>query len=188
MTVRIDSGVADGSTITNQDFMTTSTEGQNATGSPYPVVLAPPYDLSINPTSQKLSTRAGSVISYTETVQNLGYNDDTFTLATSGNQWPTTLWDSSFTTQITETGSMAPGDMTNFGVEVSVPITATSGSTDTVSVKGTSIGDPARTASASIQTNAVTNPVLLVDNDGNSPDVQSYYRAALDANGYQYDV
>jgi uncharacterized repeat protein (TIGR01451 family) len=188
MTVQIDSGVANGSTITNEDFSTKSFEGPGATGSPYPIVLAPPYDLSVSPASQTDGTRAGSVISYTETVQNLGYNDDVFTLATSGNQWPTTLWDSSFTTQITQTGSVAPGATVDFGVEVSVPVTATSGMTDTVSVEAASMGNPARTASASIQTIAVTNPVLLVDNDDNGPDVQSYYRAALDANGYQYDV
>jgi uncharacterized repeat protein (TIGR01451 family) len=188
MTVRISSGVANGSTITNQDFSTKSSEGPGATGSPYPVVLAPPYDLSVSPASQMDGTRAGSAITYTEAVKNLGYNNDMFTLSISGNQWPTTLWDSSFTTQITETGSVAPGATADFGVKVSVPMTATSGMTDTVSVDVTSMGNPARTASASIQTIAVTKPVLLVDNDDNNPDVQSYYRAALDANGYQYEV
>jgi uncharacterized repeat protein (TIGR01451 family) len=188
MTVRISSNVANGSTITNQNFMTSSAQGQKATGSPYPVVLAPPYDLSLSPTSQTDGAKAGSAITYTESVKNLGYNNDQFTLAASGNQWPTTLWDPSFTAQITRTGSVAPGSTTEFGVKVSVPMTATSGMTDTVSIDVASAGNPARTASASIQTIAVTRPILLVDNDDNNPDVQSYYRAALDANGYQYDV
>jgi uncharacterized repeat protein (TIGR01451 family) len=188
MTVRISSGVANGSTITNEEFSTKSSEGPGATGSPYPIVLAPPYDVSVSPASQTDGTRAGSAITYTESVKNLGYNDDTFTLALSGNQWPTTLWDSSFTTQITKTGSVGPGDTGEVGVKVSVPMTATSGMTDTVSVDATSMGNTDRTASASIQTIAITKPVLLVDNDDNHPDVQSYYRAALDANGYQYDV
>jgi hypothetical protein len=60
--------------------------------------------------------------------------------------------------------------------------------TDTVTLEVASMGNPARTASASIETIAVTKPVLLVDNDDNHPDVQSYYRAALDASGYQYDI
>jgi uncharacterized repeat protein (TIGR01451 family) len=188
MTVRISSGVANGSTITNEDFSTSASEGVGATGSPYPVVLAPPYDLSLSPASQTDGTRAGTPITYTESVKNLGFNDDTFTLALSGNQWPTTLWDSSFTTQITKTGSVGPGDTTDFGVKVSVPMTATSGMTDTVSVDVASMGNPDRTASATIETIAVTKPILLVDNDDNNPDVQSYYRAALDAGGYQYDV
>ncbi len=188
MTVRINLGVANGSTITNEDFSTTSMEGVGATGSPYPVVLAPPYDLSLSPASQTDGTSPGSFITYTEAVKNLGYNNDMFKLAPSGNHWPTTLWDSSFTSQITETGSVAPGDTADFGVKVSVPMTATSGITDTVTVDVASAGNPARAASASIQTIAVTKHVLLVDNDDNNPDVQSYYRAALDANGYQYDV
>jgi uncharacterized repeat protein (TIGR01451 family) len=188
MTVRISAGVANGSTITNEDFSTKSSEGPGATGSPYPIVLAPPYDFSVSPASQTDGTKAGSVITYTESVKNLGFHDDAFTLATSGNQWPTTLWDSSFTTQITKTGSLAAGDTADVGVKVSVPMTATSGMTDTVTLDVASMGNPARTASASIETIAVTKPVLLVDNDDNHPDVQSYYRAALDANGYQYDV
>jgi uncharacterized repeat protein (TIGR01451 family) len=188
MTVRISAGVANGSTITNEDFSTTASEGVGATGSPYPLVLAPPYDLSVSPSSQMDGTKAGSAITYTESVKNLGFNNDTFTLASSGNQWPTTLWDSSFTTQITKTGSVAAGDTAEIGVKVSVPMTATSGMTDTVTLEVASMGNPARTASASIETIAVTKPVLLVDNDDNHPDVQSYYRAALDASGYQYDV
>jgi uncharacterized repeat protein (TIGR01451 family) len=188
MTVRINLGVANGSTITNQEFSTKSSEGPGATGSPYPIVLAPPYALSVSPASQIDGNKPGGVVTYTESVKNLGFSPDAYTAATSGNQWPTTLWDSSFTTQITKTGSVAAGDTAEIGVKVSVPMTATSGMSDTVTVNVASMGNPAKTASASIETIAVTKPILLVDNDDNNPDVQSYYRAALDANGYQYDV
>jgi uncharacterized repeat protein (TIGR01451 family) len=188
MTVRINSGIADGSTITNEIFKTKSGEGPGATGSPYPIVLDLPFDLSLSPTNQTNGTNPGSIVTYTMSVKNLGYKNDAFNLTSSGNQWPTTLWDSSFTKQITKTGSVAPGVTTEFGVKVSVPTKATSGMSDIVGMDVASIGNPARTASASIQTKAVTNPILLVDNDGNSPNVQPHYRAALDAKGYQYDV
>ncbi len=187
-TVQIDNGVQSGDVITNQDFSVTSNEGASATGSPTPLVLAPANSLLLTPNSQLDGTRSGQSITYTLSVQNLGYQTDAYDLTVSGNSWPTTLWDASFTSEITETNSLPAGGMTDFGVEVMVPMTATNNSQDTATILAASMDNPSVSMTATVATKAVTVDVLLVDNDDNGPDVSSYYTAALEAAGFDYNI
>jgi hypothetical protein len=186
--VQIDNGVQSGDVITNEDFSVTSNEGASATGSPTPLVLAPANSLLLTPNSQLDGTRSGQSITYTLSVQNLGYQTDAYDLSVSGNSWPTTLWDASFTSEITETNSLPAGGMTDFGVEVMVPMTATNNSQDTATIMAASMDNPAVSMTATVATKAVTVDVLLVDNDDNGPDVSSYYTAALEAAGFDYNI
>jgi hypothetical protein len=78
--------------------------------------------------------------------------------------------------------------MTNFGLKVMVPETATNATVDTAVVLAKSMDDPSVSMTATVETKAVTVDVLMVDGDDNNPDVSSYYKAALDAAGYQYDT
>ncbi|HEX7976417.1 MAG TPA: hypothetical protein VF498_18545, partial [Anaerolineales bacterium] len=188
MTVRIDSDQVSGNIITNEDFSATSAEGAGATGSPTLLTLAPANAVKIDPTSQLDGGRLGQVVTYTETLENRGYTADVYKLTMGGNLWPTTLWNATFTSQITQTGSVAPGATTQFGVKVTVPLDASNASMDTANVMATSAGNPAVSASASIKTIAVSVPVLVVDEDGNAPDVNSIYTDALTAGRYHYDV
>lgn len=185
--VRVDEDQASGSVITNDGFPVSSAENVSANGSPTDVTLAPAYDLAVTPSSQFDGTRSGQAITYTMAIQNLGYNNDVYDLSVAGNSWPTTLWDAGFSTQITHTDSLAPGEMAEFGVRVTVPVTATNGMTDTASVTATSAGDPMVSRSATIETRAVTVLVLMVDGDNDAPDVTSYYAAALESAGYSFD-
>jgi uncharacterized repeat protein (TIGR01451 family) len=57
-----------------------------------------------------------------------------------------------------------------------------------VTIQAQSIADKNVKATATITTLQVTKSILLVDEDGNNPDVQSYYTAALDAYGQPYDI
>ena len=189
-TVRISTGagLTTGSIITNDGLHADSGQGVGTTGSPQFVTIAAPFAIVLSPASQTDGTRAGQVITYSVSVHNLGFTPDVYALTTSGNAWPTTFWNASFTTPITRTASVAPGDTYTFGVKVSVPASATSGQTDTVTVRATSKGNPLVSGSATIQTIAVTNSVLLVDENGNDPPITAIYNAALNANSLGHDV
>jgi hypothetical protein len=65
-------------------------------------------------------------------------------------------------------------------VKVDVPGGAADGDLNTATVTATSIGSPSVAASGTVKTIAVTKDWLLVDEDGNIPDVQSKYTTAHD--------
>jgi hypothetical protein len=62
---------------------------------------------------------------------------------------------------------------------VTVPASATDGAQNTTTVTATSVASPGVSASAALVTQAVTKDWLLVDEDGNNPDIQKYYTDAL---------
>jgi hypothetical protein len=76
----------------------------------------------------------------------------------------------------------------NVCVKVAAPAGAADGSSNTSTITATSVGSPSVSASVSIITIAVTGDTLLVDEDGNAPDVNSYYTAALTAAGVSFDT
>jgi uncharacterized repeat protein (TIGR01451 family) len=189
LTVHTANTLTTGQKITNDGITVASpTTGiSTISGSPFVVTIAPANAVAITPASQTGYARSGQVVTYTMTVQNLGFNNDSFNLSVSGNAWPTTLWNASFTSQITKTGLLGPGATQVVGVKVSVPANQPNGASDTATVKATSVGNPTKSATATIKTIAVTFNVLLVDNDGNAPDVESYYKTALSNAGYAYN-
>jgi uncharacterized repeat protein (TIGR01451 family) len=187
VTVRLSGSLHTGDVITNDLYSVSSAEGAGATGSPYHVTVAPSNAVSLSPASQSDGTRAGQVITYQATLQNLGFSVDDYNLSTTGNTFPTTFWNASFTSQITHTGNVASGATFVIGVKVSVPANATSGQQDTATIKATSASHAAVSASAAIHTTAVTRQILLVDDDSNVPDVSGVYTAALNTTGFPYD-
>jgi hypothetical protein len=80
------------------------------------------------------------------------------------------------------------GAATNVCVKVAVPAGASNGDTNTATVSATSVGSPGVSASATVKTIAVTVDTLLVDNDGNGPDVQSFYTTALTGAGVAFST
>jgi hypothetical protein len=151
------------------------------------VPIAPANAVSLTPASQTGYGHPGQPTDYSLTVTNLGFKIDPFNLTRAGNAWPTTIWDANFTHQITRTSSLTPGATYTVGVRVQVPANATNAMSDTVTVTATSVSNPAVKASAKITTVAITRRILLVDEDGNAPDVKSYYQAALTSAGYTYN-
>jgi hypothetical protein len=73
-------------------------------------------------------------------------------------------------------------------VKVEVPALAGNGDTSIATITATSAGSPSVSASGTITTIAVKVDTLLVDNDGDAPDVQSSYTAALTSAGQTFSV
>ncbi len=69
-----------------------------------------------------------------------------------------------------------------------MPGGAANGTTSATTVTATSVGDASVSASATVNTIAVAVDTLLVDGDGNAPNVQSYYTTALTTAGISFNT
>jgi uncharacterized repeat protein (TIGR01451 family) len=165
--------------VTNDGIVVTSAQGPGTTGSPTITPIAPPYGVSVTVQNGLGAARAGSSVSYHFAVKNLGSNLDTFAMTAAGGSYPTTILDSTCSTPLSTTASVAPGTAVDVCVTVDVPAAANQGDTDTSTLTATSVGSPTVSAGDSITTTAVTAATLVVDGDGNAPDVQSAYTTAL---------
>jgi uncharacterized repeat protein (TIGR01451 family) len=173
--------------IVNDGYKATATGGFSTTGSPFITPIAPPYAVTMSPAAQTDGGRVGTSVPYTVTLQNRGSNADSYTLS-AASAWVTTFFDPTCTTQLTTTGSVPAGGSLTVCAKVAVPSAASNGATNTGTVTATSVGSSGVSASATLTTIAVSVDTLLVDNDGNGPDVQSYYTAALTAAGVQFST
>ncbi len=168
--------------ITNDGIVVTSAEGPGTSGSPTITPIAPAYDVSVTSANSNGAARAGSSVSYHVTVKNLGYNSDTFNLAATGT-YAAAIFQSDCTTSTASTGTLTPGATFDACVTVTAPGNAANGATDVTTVTATSTGSPGVSASVGLTTTAVTVDTLLVDGDGNIPNVQGAYSAALTTAG-----
>jgi hypothetical protein len=116
----------------------------------------------------------------------VSFNSDSYTMSVSG-AYPATVLDATCTPPVTTTATITPGATTDVCVRVSVPASAANGDVNTDTVKATSVGDPAASATAEVRTIAVAVDTLLVDNDTNAPvDSQPFYAAALTGAGVAF--
>lgn len=175
--------------IVNDGLTVTSAQNVGATGSPHTTPLAPPYAVSVSPATQTDGGQVGSSVTYTLHVNNDSFQPDTYTLSASAGAFSATILDSTCTTPISSI-DVAGGASGDICVSVAIPDGTANATTDTTTVTATSAGDTTVSGSASVTTIAVAATVdtLLVDNDGNGPDVQSYYADALTAAGRTFDV
>jgi uncharacterized repeat protein (TIGR01451 family) len=173
--------------IVNDGVTATSAQGPSTTGSPFITPIAPPYAVSVAPASQTDGGRVGTSVAYTVTVKNLGFNADSYTLS-AASTWPAHFFNASCTTALTTTGSVAAGASTDVCVKVDVPAGASNGAVNTATVKATSVASSGVSAGATVKTIAVAVDTLLVDNDGNGPNVQSYYTTALTSAGVAFST
>ena len=177
--------------IVNDGIVVTSTQGVGATGSAHSTPIAPPYAVSLSPTSQTDGAHVGTSATYQFKITNLGFNDDTYTLGATFGTFTATVLNAACTSAQTSI-TIASGASANVCLKVDVPSGAANASTDTATLTATSTGDPTVHASATATTIAVAVDVLLVDNDhhGNPPlpDVRSYYTTALTSAGQTFDV
>ncbi len=181
--------------IQNKNFSLTSAEGVGARGTPRNLPLAKPNATMVSPLSQKGAQNPGEALDYTITVRNTGYNTDTFNLSVGGSSFGTEVRDASCTSIITSTSSLSAGDTEDVCIRVTPPVAQGARREggglpvpDTATVKATSATDSNVKQSVEIVTYPITAEILLVDQDGDIPDVQSYYTAALDSYGAPYDV
>ena len=71
-------------------------------------------------------------------------------------------------------------------VKVAIPAGAAEGDSSTTTVTAKSVGSPADSGTSTLKTIAAAKDTLLVDEDGNGPDVQSVYATALNANDVSF--
>jgi uncharacterized repeat protein (TIGR01451 family) len=167
--------------IVNDGVTATSAEGPSTTGSPAITPIAPPYALAFSPAAQTDGARAGNSATYHVFVKNLGSNSDSYNMTSTGGTYAVSFFDSTCTTAQTTTPTVAPGASTDVCVKVAVPAGAADGDTSTSTVTATSVGSSSLSASGTVKTIAVTKDWLLVDEDGDAPNVRSFYTAALDS-------
>jgi uncharacterized repeat protein (TIGR01451 family) len=175
--------------IVNDGIVVTSTAGPGTTGSPTITRIAPPYAVSLTPANQAQQERPGSSVEYGLHLRNLGYNSDSFAVTTSGGTFVSHLFEADCTTALPAiVGPLTPGEVTDLCVQVDIPANAANNAVDVTTVTATSVGDPAVSASATVTTTAAAAATLLVDNDGDGPDVQSYYADALTTAGVEFNT
>jgi hypothetical protein len=172
--------------ITNDGVRATSAQGPFTTGSPVVTQLAPPFAMSVAPASLTDGGKVGTSVSYHVGVTNLGFTTDTYTLASTGGTYPVSFFDSNCTTPETATPAVIAGATADVCVKVAVPAGASDGDTSTSTVTATSVGLPSISGSSTLKTIAVAKDTLLVDEDGNGPDVQGIYATALNANSVSF--
>ena len=190
VTATIDSNLDSSVTeIVNDGLHVTSDQGASTSGSPHVSPIAPQYAAEVTPTSEVRTAQLTSTATFTYTLRNAGYTAESFDLSKAGDTWNTVI-EADCTTAGISTAVLQPGETQKVCVQVTVPDGASSLATDvfhlTVQPDATTDTSGAQTVDGT--TVAVTHPVLLVDGDGNNPDVQSYYTSALSAAGVSYDV
>lgn len=173
--------------IVNDGVKATAAGGFYTTGSPFITPLAPPYAVSLTPATQTDGGKSGTSVPYTLTIENRGFNADSYML-TATNAWTTTFFDATCTTPLPTTASISPGGTLDVCAKVAIPAAAANDTVNTGTVTATSVGSPSVSASASLKTIAVTAATLLVDNDGNIPDVRAYYTTALTTAGVTFST
>jgi uncharacterized repeat protein (TIGR01451 family) len=172
--------------IVNDGLKATSAEGPYTTGSPRITAIAPAYALSVAPTTQTDGARAGASVTYPVTITNRGYQADSYTVTATGT-YAATVLDATCTTPLTTTPGVSSGGTASVCVRVDVPAAANDGDTSTTTVTATSVGS-GLSASGTLKTIAVTKDTLLVDQDGNAPDVQGGYATALTTAGVPFST
>lgn len=186
-------GIADAlknryTSITNDGYRADAAGGFSTTGSPVITPIAQPYAVSVSPAAQTDGARPGASVDYLVHVRNIGFNADSYAMTSSGGTYTVAFLDATCTSPLATTSSLAPGASTDVCVRVSVPGAAPNGEVNTATVTATSVGNPAVSGSAAVTTIAVSVDTLLVDNDGNAPNVQSYYTAALTTAGIPFST
>jgi uncharacterized repeat protein (TIGR01451 family) len=174
--------------ILNDGFRASDAQGQRVTGSPTMTPIAPPFAVAVSPATQTGGAHSGGSQTYTISVKNLGYKTDSFNLSSSGGTFAASFLDSTCTSPQAATPALIAGATTNVCVKVSVPGGTADGTTSTSNVIATSAGSPTVSGSGAITTIAVTVDTLLVDEDGNGPDTNSFYVAALTTAGVGFDL
>jgi uncharacterized repeat protein (TIGR01451 family) len=187
LTIRIDSSLP-GTVheIVDDGLTVTASGGFGTTGSPHATPIAPANDVTATPAAQTGGARTGESATYTVTLSNLGFQDDTYSLSATG-AWASTVFDSTCTTPVTSPVAVASGSSADVCVKVDVPAGAAGGAKSDTTLTATSTNAPSVSATATMTTIAVTADTLLVDNDNKEPDVESYYQTALSAAGQTFD-
>jgi hypothetical protein len=106
------------------------------------------FNLTVTPSTDIKSGNPGASVPYTLQITNTGNTTDTFDVEVSGNAWLTV-------TDPTTAGPLAAGESAGVVVTVNIPTSAAGGDSDTVTVMITSRGDPTKSVSSTLTTEAL---------------------------------
>jgi hypothetical protein len=106
-----------------------------------------PYELNLKPGFISASDVPGKSISYTFTITNTGAISDSFEILLKDNNWPTTP-------SSVMIGPLEPGQSQGFYVTIDIPLNASSGEFDQVTLTAMSKGDQAKSAFSKLTTTA----------------------------------
>jgi uncharacterized repeat protein (TIGR01451 family) len=189
LTVRISPSLsASVKTIVNDHVAVTSAQNVSTSSSPHNTAIAPAHGVTVTPATQVDGNRVGSSVDYTVHLHNISFNSDSYTVSVSGNAFSTTVLDATCTSPLSATPTVPSGGTTDVCVRVTVPGGAANGTTDSATVTAASVADSSATGSATTKTIAVAVDTLLVDNDNNGPDTQSFYTQALTDSGTAFSL
>jgi uncharacterized repeat protein (TIGR01451 family) len=190
-TVTIDSPLPAGTTEIVADGLSASGSGTSTTGSPFSTPIAPAHAVTVSTASPKDGTKPGASVTYPVTIGNPAYNDDSYTIAASSTKgWTISALQADCTTPLPVAGTpVTSGGTATVCVKVDIPASGVSETDpDSESVVVTSTGDTSVSRTLALTSIPVTTTALVVDGDGNAPDVQSHYTAALTSAGVSYAV
>ena len=106
--------------------------------------ISQPYLLTLSPAKDYTIDFPGSNTVNSLNVHNRGTEPDSYSISTSGFDWPTTA--------PTSVGSLAGGESTTIDIQVQIPVTATMGMSDTATITVTSQADSSRPSVAELIT------------------------------------
>jgi uncharacterized repeat protein (TIGR01451 family) len=146
----------------------------------------PQLDVELFPARQEQVWLAGTNITYTVELRNLGYLTDRYVIEVGPSDWPVSVWDGAFTQPISQSLALDACQTMTIGLRVEIPPAVSWNVADAVTITVRSMTEPTRTVQAGFHQKAPA-PILLVD-DHRWYDTSGQYQNALDAVDLPYDL
>jgi len=118
-------------------------------------LIPPPYGVALDPLADTRSGAPGATVTFTLQVTNTGSLSDTINFTYTRNTWPVTLLSGSGSLLLPPSVMLTDRAGVDIVVHVTIPITATGGVSDTVTITATSQGDPTLSAASALTTVAM---------------------------------
>jgi hypothetical protein len=125
-----------------------------------PGKLSDVIEVNLSPTTASSAANGSSTVDYVLTLFNTGSITDSFTLEASGQEWPATFYDASFSTPITSLEMVPSCQSIQFGVRVALP-SDTNLLQDEVMIRARSQADTLVVGTAVLTTHQHTGLIFL---------------------------
>ncbi len=119
------------------------------------------YYFTVAPTEQKARGKSGDTLRYQISLKNYGQATDSYDLSVMNCRWNTTIWDSTGSIAITNTGPIPSKTAIKLIIKVAIPINTNYGNTDTATVQIRSAGKPTLTRTCYIRSLSIGKPATL---------------------------
>ncbi len=143
--------------------------------------VADNYEMSLLPLSQSQYGPAGNDAIFLLTIHNLGLQNDTYDLVSSGGTWTVSFFDATGTTPITSVGPVVATDSAQFVVKIAVPPGTPMLASDVSTITVTSQGDPLISANAQVTALSAGTP-------GGFPWYESFPTNSLNSNRWMTNI